>query len=312
LPNTSYVPAFFFLLSLSRCCCQLGKKRLFLHPNLCFLICLRHVLAAAQSANMVSADGSYSLNESARDDAANESRRLESSHEPCSNEAEGNQLESGALHKEEPAEVQVRQAPAEEVVERKHENFFIVYLRRLKGAGQAAPSFWAPSWDGIPAFLFTAICLEVLAVIEAFGLQPYDKGLLSYLPSFGASCCMVFCLLTSPGAQPRALILTHIFGAFFGVSWAHITNHLPKPLSQQIACAFAVGMMTALMMLFGALQPSASATTCLAAFHLYGQMRDQGFMFMVTPATLGPCVIVFLGILLNNLIPWRHCYPVWW
>lgn len=266
---------------------------------------------------MVNAASSYSTHESVRSDGAADVAPLPppSSHEPCNEpdeEKAGNKLESDASHHEAPTVVQVQEGPAEEVVERKHENPVLVYLKRLKGAGQAGPSFWNPSWDGIPAFVFTAITLEVLAVIEGFGLQPYDKGLLSYLPSFGASCCMVFCLLTAPGAQPRALIFTHIFGAFFGVSWAHITNNLPKPLSQQIACAFAVGMMTGLMMLFGALQPSASATTCLAAFHLYGQMRDQGFMFMVTPATLGPCVIVFLGVLFNNIIPWRHCYPVWW
>ncbi|KPA81984.1 hypothetical protein ABB37_03167 [Leptomonas pyrrhocoris] len=261
---------------------------------------------------MVGAGGSCSTHESAREDADGENRVPLPSHEPYNAEGEGNRLESSPSPSDVHAEVQVQQDPKEEVVERTHENPFLAYLRRLKGAGQPGPAFWNPTWDGIPAFLFTAITLEVLAVIEAFGLQPYDKGLLSYLPSFGASCCMVFCLLTSPGAQPRAIVFTHIIGAFFGVSWAHITNNLPKPLSQQIACAFAVGIMTALMMLFGALQPSASATTCLAAFHLYGQMKDQGFMFMVAPATVGPLVIVFLGVLFNNIIPWRHCYPVWW
>lgn len=220
---------------------------------------------------------------------------------PPTSEA-GNHLEGSGAG----AEVSV-----EEVV-RKRENFALVYLRRLKGAGQPGLALFAPSWDGVPAFLFTAITLIVLAVIEYFGLEPYDLGMLSYLPSFGASCCLVMCLLTSPGAQPRALVFTHIVGAFLGVAWAHIFNSLPKPLSQQLACAFAVAIVTALMMLTGTLQPSASATTCLAAFHLYGQMHDQGFMFMVTPATLGPCVIVFLGWLFNNLIPWRHCYPVWW
>ncbi|KPI87664.1 hypothetical protein ABL78_3262 [Leptomonas seymouri] len=260
---------------------------------------------------MVLASGAYSPHESVRDGADDENRVQHPSHEPCSSKEEGNRLEGRSLRHSTPAEVEMLQDP-EELVERKHENPFLVYLCRLKGAGQPGPSFWNPSWDGIPALLFSAITLEVLAVIEAFGLQHYDKSLLSYLPSFGASCCLVFCLSTSPGAQPRALVSTHIFGAFFGVSWLHIMNSLPKPLSQQIACAFAVGMMTSLMMLFGALQPSASATSCLAVFHRFGQMRDQGFMFMVAPATVGPLVIVFLGILLNNLIPWRHCYPGWW
>ncbi|EPY39022.1 HPP family protein [Angomonas deanei] len=119
------------------------------------------------------------------------------------------------------------------------------------------------------------------------------------------------CLLVSPGAQPRALILTHIVGAFLGVSWGHITKSLPEPLNHLLASAFAVPMITVLMMMTGTMQPSAAATTCLAAFHTYGEMKDQGFMFLVTPATLGPCVLVFLAWILNNLIPWRSNYPLW-
>lgn len=207
---------------------------------------------------------------------------------------------------------EVMDAPTANVVETQHDNAVVAYFKRLKGAGKPGPSWFVWTWDSIPAFVFTGITLMVLGVIEAFGLQPYDLGLQSYLPSFGASCCLVMCLLTSPGAQPRALIPTHIVGAFLGVSWSHITGSLPSPLDQQLACAFAVAILTALMMITGTFQPSASATTCLAAFHVFGQMKDQGFMFLVAPATVGPCVVVFCGWALNNLIPWRHCYPVWW
>lgn len=207
---------------------------------------------------------------------------------------------------------EVLDAPASNVVETRHGNAALEYLKRLKGAGQPGPLWFVWTWDAIPAFLFTSITLMVLGVIEAFGLQPYNLGLQSYLPSFGASCCLVMCLYTSPGAQPRALILTHIVGAFLGVSWAHVTKSLPNPLGQQLACAFAASTLTVLMLMTATFQPSASATSCLAALHLYGQLKDQGYMFLVAPAAIGPCVIVFLGWVLNNLIPWRHCYPVWW
>lgn len=192
------------------------------------------------------------------------------------------------------------------------DNAVLAYFKRLAGAWNPSPPWFEWDWDAFPAALFTVITLLVLAIIESFGLQPYNKGLTSFLPSFGASCCLCMCLMNAAGAQPRAMIVTHIVGAFLGVSWSHITKHLPSPLDQQIACAFAVAILTVLMMTTGTMQPSASATTCLAAFHLYGEMRDQGFMFMVAPATVGPCVIVFLGWVLNNLVPWRHCYPVWW
>lgn len=102
-------------------------------------------------------------------------------------------------------------------------------------------------------------------------------------------------LSTTPGAQPRALISTHVLGAFLGVSFSHITKSLPTPLNQQLASAFGVSLLTSWMMLTGTLQPSASATTCLAAFHLYGVMHDQGFMFLITPALIGPVIVVFMG-----------------
>ncbi|KAG5468098.1 hypothetical protein LSCM1_02067 [Leishmania martiniquensis] len=241
-----------------------------------------------------------------REDGSDEA--VTNTQEPYFMTGNGNLVDGGVT---EAMAREVLEEPPEEM-QRRHKSLLLVYLCRLKGAGRPGPVLFAPTWDCIPAFLFTAITLIVLAVIEAFGLAPYNLGLLSYLPSFGASCCLVMCLLSSPGAQPRALILSHIVSAFLGVSWSHITSSLPKPLSQQLACSFAVGMITALMMLTGALQPSASATACLAAFHMYGQLKDEGFMYMVTPATIGPCVIVFLGWVFNNLVPWRHCYPVWW
>eukprot|EP00796_Vickermania_ingenoplastis_P006312 gene6312-4542_t len=188
---------------------------------------------------------------------------------------------------------------------------FGAYCRRCMGAGQPGPSWFNFSYDAIFTCIFSITTMTILATIQYYGLRPYDLGMLSYLPSFGASSTLVFYLSTSPGAQPRALILTHITGAFLGVSWSHITDSVDPPLYQLLACAFAVSMMTALMMLTNSFQPSASATTCLAALHSYGQMKDQGYMFLVTPATLGPVIIVFLGWVFNNLVPWRRSYPSW-
>lgn len=193
------------------------------------------------------------------------------------------------------------------------EDFFTLkaYCKRLLGAREQGPAWFRVSFDGMLACLFSIINMTILATLQYYGLRPHNLGLLSFLPSFGASSTLVFYLSTSPGAQPRALISTHIVGAFLGISWAHITSSLDQPLGQLLACAFAVAMMTALMMLTNSFQPSASATTCLAALHPYGQMKDQGYMFLVTPALIGPVIIVFLGWIFNNLVPWRHCYPSW-
>lgn len=188
---------------------------------------------------------------------------------------------------------------------------FSAYFRRCLGAGHHGPPWFTFSYDVLFSCLFSIINMTILATLQYYGLTPYNLGMLSYLPSFGASSTLVFYLYTTPGAQPRALILTHICGAFLGISWAHVFKPVGEPLSQLLACAFAVGMMTAIMMVTSSFQPSASATTCLAAFHLYGQLNDQGYIFLVTPAIIGPVIIVFLGWIFNNLIPWRHCYPSW-
>lgn len=196
------------------------------------------------------------------------------------------------------------------------EDFFTLraYLRRCCGAGAPSPSWFGFDWDVLPACLFSWVTLVTLATIESYWLQPYGDGLLAILPSFGASSTLVYCFYTTTGAQPRGLLLTHICGAFLGISCAHITKAIgiESQLSILVACAVAVAINTAVMMVFNCFQPSASATTSLAALHPYGKIHDQGYMFLVTPATIGPVVITIFACIFNNFIPWRPAYPVWW
>lgn len=187
----------------------------------------------------------------------------------------------------------------------------VVYLSRLKGEGQRGPGWFSPSWDAVLSCIFSVVALIILAVIQAFGFESYDLGLEALIPSMGSTCTQVLYLLTTPGAQPRAVLGAHFTGAFLGLSWAHIFKSLFSPLGGQLACAIGVALLTVLMMVTGAIHAPASATTCVAALHQYGQMHDKGFMFLVTPALLGPSVIVFLGWVLTNAVPWRHCYPLW-
>lgn len=193
------------------------------------------------------------------------------------------------------------------------QNFYTLrgYLKRCTGAGHKGPPFFTFSYDVLFTCVFSIFNLTILSTLEYYGLDPYDQGLLSYLPSFGATSTLIFYLYTAPGAQPRALILSHICGAFLGISCAHITSSLEEPFSQLLACTIAVSILTALMMMTNTFQPSASATTCLAALHVHGHMSDAGYMFLVTPATIGPVISVFFAWLFNNIVPWRHCYPCW-
>ncbi|CAG9581717.1 conserved hypothetical protein [Leishmania major strain Friedlin] len=184
-----------------------------------------------------------------------------------------------------------------------------MYLRLLKCAGHPDRTWFSTTRNCIVASAFTDVTLMVLAVIETSGRRPCEVGLDSYVPSFGASYCLLTYLLARCAAA-RTHFLSHTVSAFLGEAGPHSTNSLPKPLSQQPACGFAVGIMAAPLILTGSLQPSASATTCLAAFHTDSRMNDEGLMCISTPATVGLCLIVFLDWAFNDLVPWRHYYPV--
>ncbi|ESL09465.1 hypothetical protein TRSC58_02812 [Trypanosoma rangeli SC58] len=149
-----------------------------------------------------------------------------------------------------------------------------------------------------------------LAVVDEYGLSQY--GLQLYLPSFWASCALTVCLTTAPGAQPQAQLGSHFFGALFGLSFAHATKPLGRPLGPLLASTFAVALLTCVCLLFGWFQPSSSATTVLAAFYRHGPMHDAGYIFLLTPVLLGVVIVFVFSWLMNNLIPWRPAYPICW
>ncbi|ORC93232.1 uncharacterized protein TM35_000011090 [Trypanosoma theileri] len=184
------------------------------------------------------------------------------------------------------------------------------YIKRLRGGGVEGLPVFAPSLDLVPTFLLSIGIMLVLAAVDVFALEPY--GLQSYLPSFGSSCALTVCLMTTPGAQPRCFILTHFIGAFLGLSFGHATKTLEQPLGRLLASVFAVSVLSPLMSLLGWFQPSSSATAVLAAFHEYGRMNDEGYMFLVAPVLLGVFIIFILSWVTNNLVPWRPAYPLWW
>ncbi|KAH9598812.1 HPP protein [Trypanosoma melophagium] len=186
----------------------------------------------------------------------------------------------------------------------------MIYTKRLRGGGGIGLPLFTPSYDVVPTFVFSTSIMLVLAAIDVFALEPY--ALQAYFPMFGASCALTTCLITSSGAQPRCLFLTHFVGALLGLSFGHVTKSLEQPLGRLLAGVFAVGVLSPLTTLFGGFQPSSSATAVLAAFHEYGRMNDEGFMFLVVPVILGVFIIFILSWVANNLIPWRTAYPLWW
>lgn len=100
-----------------------------------------------------------------------------------------------------------------------------------------------------------------------------------------------------------------------GLSFAHLFRGIgiDKPLAELIAGMLGSCILTSMMMVTNCFQPSSCATVFIAARHNvnFGAVNDKGYLFLVTPTLLGPAIIILFGWLLNNLIPWRECYPAW-
>ncbi|EKF26345.1 hypothetical protein MOQ_009966 [Trypanosoma cruzi marinkellei] len=188
--------------------------------------------------------------------------------------------------------------------------FLLVYLRRLRGAGEKGLPFFTLSIDLIFTFLFSTGIMLILAVVDVYGSEPH--GLQAYLPAFAASCALTACFTTTPGAQPQGLFGSHLLAALIGLSFSHATHSLEQPLGHLLASVFAVAFLASACHIFGWFQPSSAATAVSAVFYENGQRKDGGYIFVLFPVLIGVTIIFVLSFLLNNLVPWRPAYPVWW
>ena len=123
--------------------------------------------------------------------------------------------------------------------------------------------------------------------------------------SFGASAVLVFGAARSPLAQPRNLIGGHVVSAFAGVTAWTLFQQYPW-----LAAAFAVATAIAAMHLTRTLHPPGGATALVAVIGS-DQIHDLGYLYVLVPATIGPMLLLLVGLLVNN-IPRSRQYPETW
>ena len=134
-------------------------------------------------------------------------------------------------------------------------------------------------------------------------------GLVSYLTfiygvpvlvaPLGASACLIYGVPNAPFAQPRNAIMGHLVSALIGVAiyqWLG-TYWFTAALSVSIAVAVMVGMRI--------IHPPAGATALIAV------INRQDWLFPLMPVGIGICILVIVGIVLNNLACNRK-YPNYW
>jgi len=139
-------------------------------------------------------------------------------------------------------------------------------------------------------------CLEYL-----FGIE----NPVMLIGSFGASAALVFGAPDAPVSQPRNVIFGHSLSATVGVATgALLSDYCDVWVSGPISVSLSI----ALMLATRTFHPPAASNGLI---YLMGGMHHMGWHYVVAPCFLGPCLIVCLGVLGNNLLKIRR-YPKSW
>ena len=148
-----------------------------------------------------------------------------------------------------------------------------------------------------PARAIGLAALGAFAAVAVVGLA-YEAGALALLiPSFGATCALLFAAPGSPLAQPSAVIGGH------AVSTAAALLLRAALPDVWWAMALAVAVAIALMMALRVLHPPGAANP-LVVFAL-----DPGFGFLVTPVLVGAVGLVAVATLFHRLTGARYPMP---
>ncbi len=176
------------------------------------------------------------------------------------------------------------------------------YILKMRGTTRGSPPRVNNSeivWSWIGAFLGIA----VVAWADHLFFEGTDLSLM--VGSLGASSVLIYGAVRSPLAQPRNLMGGHIVSALVGVTCWKMFHQYPL-----LAEAITVSTSIALMHLTRTLHPPGAATGLIAVIGSPA-IHKMGYMYVLIPATLGPAILLFVALLINN-IPNSRRYPEIW
>ncbi len=180
---------------------------------------------------------------------------------------------------------------------------WIPYLRKMRGTASSSPPRVTESeifWAWIGAFLgISAVAWADLLVLTASGDHLPPIG------SMGASAVLVYGAPRSPLAQPRNLVGGHVISALVGVACQQLLGPVPE-----LAAPLAVATAIALMQITKTLHPPGGATALIAVVG-GEQIHRLGLLYVLAPVGLGALLLLFVGLVVNN-IPSTRRYPESW
>jgi CBS-domain-containing membrane protein len=178
------------------------------------------------------------------------------------------------------------------------------YLQRMRGGETCPPRkpFSKIAWSWLGAFIG-------IYLVSTLSRHTYSELLSSLflVGSFGASAVLIYGAPQAEFAQPRNLIGGHIISATIGVT---VYKYMPFDLA--LLGALAVSLSLVAMHFTRTLHPPGGATALIAVIGT-AEIRDMGYMFVISPIGLGAIILLLVALVINNLSnnPKRH-YPQYW
>ena len=168
----------------------------------------------------------------------------------------------------------------------------IRYLSKMKGYKRTTPLVSPPPLDVILTWLGALLGITAITLFA-------HQYTLPVVASFGASAVLIYGVPDAPLSQPRNVIFGHTFSAaagvvtfmMFGLTW----------WSPALGTALAL----VVMLLTKTTHPPGGATA------LFAVLSKAHPSYILTPIMAGALILVFVGLLVNNLSPNRQ-YPRYW
>ncbi|KQO21520.1 HPP family protein [Flavobacterium sp. Leaf82] len=150
------------------------------------------------------------------------------------------------------------------------------------------------------SFIGSFIGIGILSYLESIRFSGTDIVFL--IGSFGASSVLVYGIIQSPFSQPRNLIGGHLISAVIGVT---INKLVPDIV--WLSAPLAVSLSIIFMQITKTLHPPGGATALIAVTGS-AQIKDLGFMYVLSPVLDGVLILFITALIFNNMTSSRS-YP---
>jgi CBS domain-containing membrane protein len=150
------------------------------------------------------------------------------------------------------------------------------------------------------SFIGSFVGIGILSYLESIRFSGTDIVFL--IGSFGASSVLVYGIIQSPFSQPRNLIGGHLISAIIGVT---VQKLVPDII--WLSAPLAVSLSIIFMQITKTLHPPGGATALIAVTGS-AQIKDLGYMYVLSPVLDGVLILFITALIFNNMTSSRS-YP---